>query len=751
MSEAQNDAGRTIESISNQMRVFNEQTQRLSRAIGSVFLPILETILPYMNAILMVLTEIISTFAIFVGYNEDMMAGFASGDVTEGIWDIDNALTSAGNSAKKLKQGLRSFDKLNVITTPSSGGGAGGGAGAIGGINPDVLNAFNSATEEYQRRLEKIQMKATKIRDSIMEWLGFTKEVDEETGKVSFKFDHITSGTVLGAMAVGGIIYSGAKKTLGFLNKIGLVKFNNFNNLTKNLDSKKIQEATTKFTQLKDSVVGIVTAGTGLFILSDSIKDINENGFGLLNTISLISGSLMSVGGIFKTITSTASLFGVTMSSSMTIATGGLSLLIPLVVGFITHINNASNDTSKFNNKLKEINETFKQLDKTAKEQVSTNQVQINRTQDLVRELENLIDANGKIKEGYEDRTKYILNYVNEALGTEYKLVGNVITQNGKVVKSYKNIQSETQKLINLRKAELVLEAYKDKYVEALKQENNLKNEILDKQLKVNQKQLEYNEYVRQGKDENSSFMISLRNEIAQLEEEKKKQENALAGFQYVIRNYEALQEAHITGSVEKTNELIRKVMTETEISATNTTNNIRKNLDQKFSNFNYNINFNANKTPQFSSFERNLGNLKATVNVDANTTNAQKKINNLGNSLATSFKVAINYDKKYSKIDISGISQNADGGMPPVGQLFIANEKGPEMIGHIGGRSFVANQNQMMDLLDKKIGNAQKNSKGIQNATFIVKFGEEEIARKVINDLEDMADYNGKPIVIGG
>ena len=88
-----------------------------------------------------------------------------------------------------------------------------------------------------------------------------------------------------------------------------------------------------------------------------------------------------------------------------------------------------------------------------------------------------------------------------------------------------------------------------------------------------------------------------------------------------------------------------------------------------------------------------------------------------------------------------------AQGGLPPVGQLFVANEKGPELVSQIGGQSFVANQNQMMQLLDKKIGNAKT---GLNSATFIIQVGDEEIARKVLNNLQDMAISNGEPITIG-
>ena len=218
------DWGRTIESIANQMRILQQQTERLTRAIGNVFLPILKTVLPYLNAFLMVLTEIISWFAVLVGYNEEEFDFF--GETSQSVLDLSDGLASANENAKKLKSGLRGFDKLNNITTPSASNSAVGGG--VGGIDPEILDLFNKASDNYMNSLDKVQMKATKIRDNIMEWLGFTKVIDKTTGKVSFKFDHITSGTVLGALAVGGTIYSGISKITGFLLKISGIKMPSF-------------------------------------------------------------------------------------------------------------------------------------------------------------------------------------------------------------------------------------------------------------------------------------------------------------------------------------------------------------------------------------------------------------------------------------------------------------------------------------------------------------------------------------------
>lgn len=214
------DWGRTIDGVAQQMRIFQQQTERLTRAIGSLFLPILKATLPFINAFLMVLTEIINWLAILVGYDPKEFDFFSG--TSESVIDLSEGLAGANENAKKLKSGLRGFDKLNNITTPSSGGGASASGGASG-IDPNVLGLFNKASDNYMESLSKIENKATRIRDLIMEWLGFTKIINEETGDVSFKFEHLTSGSVLGALGIGGAIYSGIVTISKVLSKFGII------------------------------------------------------------------------------------------------------------------------------------------------------------------------------------------------------------------------------------------------------------------------------------------------------------------------------------------------------------------------------------------------------------------------------------------------------------------------------------------------------------------------------------------------
>jgi len=184
---SQGDYGRTIESVNNQIRIMGEQWQRVTRAVGNVFYPVLQAILPYINAILMVIVEIAKVISGLLGFKMpefDYSGLSGTGDAAN---DLIEGMDGATESAEKLKSGLRGFDKLNNITTPSSDDSSVGG----GAIDSRLQDAFNASFEKYNDMLDSVKTKASSIRDTVMEWLGFTKLIDEETGKVIFKFEGI--------------------------------------------------------------------------------------------------------------------------------------------------------------------------------------------------------------------------------------------------------------------------------------------------------------------------------------------------------------------------------------------------------------------------------------------------------------------------------------------------------------------------------------------------------------------------------
>ena len=260
LTQATNDWGRTLESPANQMRILNEQFSRLTRETGNVFLPILAKILPYLNAIVMVLVEIISIIARLFGYKKEDYDYFQS--MADDIDDFGAGVDDASSKVEKLKRGLRGFDKLNNITTPSASSGGSGAGGT--GIDPDLMNAFNKAYEDYFKKISQVEMKATKIRDRIMEWLGFQKNIDEETGDVYFTFKKITGGTILGALGVGGTLFLGLKAIFNIFSKITGIKFTGVTTLVKNLG--KIPKLLTTINPKVAIIIAIIGTLTAAFI-----------------------------------------------------------------------------------------------------------------------------------------------------------------------------------------------------------------------------------------------------------------------------------------------------------------------------------------------------------------------------------------------------------------------------------------------------------------------------------------------------
>ncbi|MCB7270693.1 hypothetical protein LI238_15490, partial [Longicatena sp. 210702-DFI.1.194] len=70
----------------------------------------------------------------------------------------------------------------------------------------------------------------------------------------------------------------------------------------------------------------------------------------------------------------------------------------------------------------------------------------------LKNELETLVDANGKVKKGYEDRASFILGELNDALGTEYSMTDGVIN-------NYKEMTSSIDELITKKRVKAILDA----------------------------------------------------------------------------------------------------------------------------------------------------------------------------------------------------------------------------------------------------------------------------------------------------
>lgn len=132
VTTAQGDMARTLNAPANQMRIFSAQLQMAARAIGNIFIPALNAILPYAIAFVKAIRFMAEAVASFFGYSLPEIDYSGLQEVAGGFDDIGEAAGGAAGQAAKLKSYLMGFDELNVID-PTQGGGGGGGSGSGGG------------------------------------------------------------------------------------------------------------------------------------------------------------------------------------------------------------------------------------------------------------------------------------------------------------------------------------------------------------------------------------------------------------------------------------------------------------------------------------------------------------------------------------------------------------------------------------------------------------------------------------------
>lgn len=229
----QGDLGRSLLSPANAVRVMKTEFQRLARAVGSIFIPIMMKLIPVVRAVTQLLTEAAQAIARFFGfewsdYNSDISSvGTLLDGVGEGIMDIGD---EADETAGKLNKMLMPFDELNNITS-NTGTGSGSGLGGIGGggglgIDLPEYDMFETATSGMLDKINRIKetiktilpilqtigavIAAWKISNSVIGFFDKLFDLSSETKSSALK---IAMGLTL---AISGIslAYGSEKKIL---------------------------------------------------------------------------------------------------------------------------------------------------------------------------------------------------------------------------------------------------------------------------------------------------------------------------------------------------------------------------------------------------------------------------------------------------------------------------------------------------------------------------------------------------------
>ena len=105
------------------------------------------------------------------------------------------------------------------------------------------------------------------------------------------------------------------------------------------------------------------------------------------------------------------------------------------------------------------------------------------------------------------------------------------------------------------------------------------------------------------------------------------------------------------------------------------------------------------------------------------------------------------------AEVKFNRIPTFAQGGYPTEGQMFVAREAGPELVGNIGGRSAVVNNDQIVSAVSQGVYQAvmQANSQSNGNQTVEAKVNDKVLFEVMVNRARQETVRKGFNPLLGG
>lgn len=178
------------------------------------------------------------------------------------------------------------------------------------------------------------------------------------------------------------------------------------------------------------------------------------------------AGYMTYTGAIKLAATAQAAFNAVSMANPI----GLMAAAIGVLTGAAIACDVALNGTTRA---IKKERQEYENAKRAVNEDAQAKAQQIERAQTLADELYRLVDANGRVKAGYEDRVKYILGELSAATGQEIQIVDGVIQKYGELKDKLNDVlkQKEAAALVegvneNYNVAVTSIEKYRQKMID---------------------------------------------------------------------------------------------------------------------------------------------------------------------------------------------------------------------------------------------------------------------------------------------
>lgn len=157
------DMANTIQQPANQLRLLQSNFSNLGRTIGNIFLPMVAKVLPYLNAITIVLQRFAEQIVKLLGFKDFDWGGLGAtggsnldlGNLPDDSEDVADNMDKTAKKAKKAVDNLQGFDIVNKLQDPNSDNDSGKdkdkGKGLSGTEMAKLTGALEKLMDEYNK------------------------------------------------------------------------------------------------------------------------------------------------------------------------------------------------------------------------------------------------------------------------------------------------------------------------------------------------------------------------------------------------------------------------------------------------------------------------------------------------------------------------------------------------------------------------------------------------------------------------
>nr|DAZ48596.1 MAG TPA: minor tail protein [Caudoviricetes sp.] len=175
------DLANTINSPSNMLRQFSNNMKEVGMVAGQLFIPILSKVMPIVNGVTIAIKRLLVGLASLMGVKIDFESFGQSGykDTSDGLEDISDGYKDVADSAKKATLSLMGFDEINKLQDDTSS--SKGSSGGGGGSTIDLTDDIAKAAAEYEAAWNKA---FANMENSAVAWADKIEKALEPVRKI---------------------------------------------------------------------------------------------------------------------------------------------------------------------------------------------------------------------------------------------------------------------------------------------------------------------------------------------------------------------------------------------------------------------------------------------------------------------------------------------------------------------------------------------------------------------------------------